>query len=32
MYGVQFLDVPPSLEKALVKFIFQKEIKMKAVK
>jgi c-di-GMP-binding flagellar brake protein YcgR len=32
MYGVQFLDVPPALEKALVRFIFQKEIKMKAVK
>jgi c-di-GMP-binding flagellar brake protein YcgR len=32
MYGVQFLDVPRALEKALVRFIFQKEIKMKAVK
>jgi len=32
MYGVQFLDVPSALEKALVRFIFQKEIKMKAVK
>jgi len=32
MYGVQFLDIPPALEKALVRFIFQKEIKMKAVK
>jgi c-di-GMP-binding flagellar brake protein YcgR len=32
MYGVQFLDIPPALEKALVRFIFQKEIKMKAIK
>jgi len=32
MYGVQFLDVSPALEKSLVRFIFQKEIKMKVVK
>lgn len=28
-YGVQFLDVPPELEKALVSYVFQQEIKLR---
>ncbi len=28
-YGVQFLEVPPELERALVVFVFQQELKMK---
>ncbi|PLV58383.1 flagellar brake protein [Thermotoga sp. KOL6] len=29
MYGVEFLNVPPSLEKKLVTFVFRKEIEMR---
>lgn len=32
MYGVQFLDLSANLEKLLVRFVFQKEIKMKTIK
>ncbi|WP_448376729.1 flagellar brake protein [Fervidobacterium sp.] len=32
IYGVQFLDLPAWTEKLLVKFIFQKELKMKQIK
>lgn len=28
-YGVQFLDVPPALERALVSYVFQQEIKLR---
>ncbi|MCX7653332.1 MAG: PilZ domain-containing protein [Fervidobacterium sp.] len=32
LYGVQFIDLPVSIETKLVRFIFQKELKMKNVK
>lgn len=32
MYGLQFLDLPQSVETRLVRFIFQKELKMKNVR
>jgi len=31
-YGVQFLDVPPELEKALVSYVFQQEIKLRRLR
>ncbi len=31
VFGVQFLDLPQNLEKALVRFIFQQELKLKNV-
>ncbi|MGQ9855469.1 MAG: flagellar brake protein [Fervidobacterium sp.] len=32
VYGVQFLDLPVSLETKLVRFVFQKELKMKSIR
>lgn len=32
MYGLQFIDLPASIETKLVRFIFQKELKMKNVR
>lgn len=31
MYGVQFIDLPPQIETKLVRFVFQKELKLRNV-